>query len=249
MRLFASAALGAARQGEGYASLGGLLGRLISSAVLLALLARLGWLPSAGAASIGPWRTWLFLLPPLAYALAAAAFTLAGRLDLSDFGPAPAGGVIVFIAAAAFLEEVAFRGLILHDFIRAWGGTYRGRVMSVVAAALYFGGLHLVDGPSGRPMLSVLAQSGQAAVLGVWLGALVLLGRSLYPAVVFHVVLNLAGYLLFGRLGLEPAPAVWLALGMLLLPLAAFGLWLLGIAPQRDLELRAIVGGAGQLPG
>ena len=114
-----------------------------------------------------------------------------------------------------------------QEFLRAWGGDRRGRLMSVAAAALFFGGMHLLDGLSGRPMLNVLFQSGQAVVLGVWLGALVLRTGSQYPAVVFHVLFNLAGYLLFGRQGLEPAPAAWLLLAALLLPLAAIGVGLL----------------------
>jgi hypothetical protein len=244
--LFASAALGAALPGEGYASLGGILGRLVSSAVLLALLARLGWFRAAGLAWPGSWRAWLLLPLPLAYGVGAAALAVTGRLSLSDFGPAPAGVVTVFIAAAALLEGLAFRGLILHACARAWGSHGAGGTRSVLVAALFFGGLHLLDILSGRPVVNVLLQSGQAAILGVWLGALVLSGRSFYPAVVFHAMFNLAGYLLFGRQGLEPAPAAWLLLGGSLLPLAALGVWLLSRTPQRDTELPAVVTGAGQ---
>jgi membrane protease YdiL (CAAX protease family) len=246
LMLIASAALGALLPGEGYASLGGLVGRLVSSAALLALLARLGWLRSAGLASPGPWRAWLLLPLPVAYAVGAAAVALTGRLSLSDFGPAPADVVIVFIAASALMEGVAFRGLILHAFVRAWGSRGAGGIRSVLAAALFFGIVHLLDALSGRPLVNVLLQSMEAGILGIWLGALALIGKSLYPAVVFHGLFNLAGYLLFGRQGLEPAPAAWLLLGLLILPLAAFGLWLLGKAPQRDLELRAVASGAGQ---
>jgi hypothetical protein len=56
LMLFGSAALGALLPGQGYHSLGAILGRLISSAALLGFLARLGWLRSAGAASPGPAR-------------------------------------------------------------------------------------------------------------------------------------------------------------------------------------------------
>jgi membrane protease YdiL (CAAX protease family) len=237
--LFASAALGALLPGEGYASLGGLAGRLFFSAVMVAWLARLGWLRSGGLASLGTWRAWLLLPLPLAYAVGAAAFAITGRLDLTAFGPLPAGVVVVFIAAAAGLEALAFRGLILHGLVRAWGGTARGRVVSVVAAALFFGGLHLLDGLSGRPMLNVLTQSGQAIVLGVWLGALVLRTGSQYPAMVFHILFNLAGYQLFGRRGLEPSPEAWLLLGALLLPLAAIGLGEPGRPRARAAELPA----------
>jgi membrane protease YdiL (CAAX protease family) len=163
----------------------------------------------------------------LAYAVGAAAVAITGRLSLSDFGQAPSALAVAFIVTAALMEGVAFRGLIQHSFVRASGGDHRGRVLSVLAGALYFGGLHLLDGLSGRPALAVALQSVQAAVLGVWLGVLVLQGGSLYPAVAFHAVFNLAGYQLFGRLGLEPAPVAWLLLASLLLPLAAIGIGLL----------------------
>jgi hypothetical protein len=247
LMLFASAALGALLPGEGYASLGSLVGRLLSSALLLALLARLGWLRSAGLASLGTGRTWLLLSVPLAYAVAAAAVALTGRQDLGVFGPAPAGRVVVFIASAALLEGIAFRGVILHAFVRARGSTRRGRVTSVLAAAFFFGGLHLLDGLSGRPWLQVILQSAEAALLGVWLGALVLRTGSQYPAVVFHVLFNLAGYQLFGRQGLEPVPAAWVLLGALMLPLAAIGLGLLGRAAQPAAKMPA--GATGLQPG
>lgn len=232
LMLFGSAALGALLPGQGYTSLGGILGRLISSAALVVLVARLGWLRSMGLAGPGSWRAWLLLPLPLAYAVGAAALAVTGRLDPSDFRPAPAGVVMVFIAAAALMEGMAFRGLIQHALARAWGSRGAGGIRSVVMAALFFGAVHLLDTLGGRPVLSVLLQSAQAVCLGVWLGALVLRTGTQYPAVAFHAAFNLAGYQLFGRQGLEPEPAAWLLLGALLLPLAAVGIWLLRQPPQ-----------------
>jgi membrane protease YdiL (CAAX protease family) len=150
--------------------------------------------------------------------------------------------VIAFIAAAALLEGLTFRGLMLHGFVRAWGDDQRGRLMSVVTAALFFGAMHLLDALSGRPMLNVLWQGAQAVVLGVWLGALVLRTGSQYPAVAFHMLFNLAGYQLFGRPGLEPEPAAWLQLAALLLPLAAIGVGLLAQPLRRAAETPAAAG-------
>jgi membrane protease YdiL (CAAX protease family) len=238
--LFASAALGALLPGEGLTSVGGIAGRLISSVVVVAWLARLGWLRSAGLTSPGPWRVWGLLPLPLAYAAAAAAFPMVGRLDLTAFGRAPAGVVIAFIAAAAFLEDLTFRGLMLHGLVRAWGDDQRGRLMSVVTAALLFGAMHLLDALSGRPMLNVVWQGAQAVGLGVWLGALVLCTGSQYPAVAFHALFNLAGYQLFGRQGLEPEPMTWLVLAVLMLPLAALGIGLVAQARVRTADRSAI---------
>jgi hypothetical protein len=242
LMLIVSAVLGAALPGEGYAAVGGLLGRVASTAVLLALLAGLGWLRSAGFASMGSRRTWLLLGLALPLALLGLIYALQGNLSLSFLNAELPAAVIMFIGLAAFMEQVAFRGLILHALVRAWGNTHRGRVMAVVAAALLFGALHVLDLLSGRPVDSVIAQAIETIILGVWLGALVEMGRSIYPAFVFHTALNLVGYQLIGGQGLEPAPAAWLLLGALILPLAAIGLIWLRRAPQPAPAVRAMGG-------
>jgi hypothetical protein len=62
--------------------------------------------------------------------------------------------------------------------------------------------------------------------LGIWLAVLVLIGYNIYPAAVFHGVLNLAGLNLILEAS-EPAPAAWLQMSLWLLPLAAIGIYLL----------------------
>lgn len=227
--------------GSGYSSPGGILGRVIANAVFLAVLYRFGWLRSAGLAAPGGGRIWLVTLLLLAYTIPASAYALAGSIDLRAAFPALSIPVILFILVAAFLEEVVFRGLILQGFVRAWGRTGRGLVMSVLAAALFFASIHLVDVLSGRPLPGVLMQSLEAFFLGVFLGVLVLGGGSVYPAFFFHAVLNLAGYLIIGSLGQEPEPSGWLLLGLLILPLAIAGIVLIGARPPR----LASVGAAG----
>ncbi|RPI78909.1 MAG: hypothetical protein EHM41_24300, partial [Chloroflexi bacterium] len=73
--------------GEGYGNTGGTIVRVISSAVLLALLSHLGWLRPAGFTRLGRWQTWLVLILPLAYAIAVSAYAFMGNFDLSFSGP------------------------------------------------------------------------------------------------------------------------------------------------------------------
>jgi len=61
--------------------------------------------------------------------------------------------------------------------------------------------------------------------LGIFLAALVLRSRRIYPATFFHAILNLAGYLAFGSKGIEPAPSTWLLLSLVMLPLAVLGIY------------------------
>ena len=63
--------------------------------------------------------------------------------------------------------------------------------------------------------------------------SLVLHGKSIYPAVFFHGLLNLAGYLNLTSNAAEGAPSAWLLLSLLMLPVALLGWVLLVSASQR----------------
>jgi membrane protease YdiL (CAAX protease family) len=224
--LVVSALLGNLWPGEEtYGQPGGIVGRVISIIILLVVLSRLGWLRTAGFTRLGPWQTWLICLLALVYSIAGSAYALTGNIDFSFSDLTLSGFVTLFILTAAFMEQVAFRGLILHGFVRAWGSTNRGLIKSALISSLFFSGLHILDLASGRPLPNVLLQSVETFFLGVFFAALVLSGRSIYPAAFFHALFNLSAYL-SGK-GLEPAPLTFLFLSLLILPLALYGLYLL----------------------
>jgi len=228
LMLIVSAVLGNLWPGdETYGQPGGILGRVISITILLVVLSQLGWLRSSGFISLGGWRTWLILILPLAYSIAVLAYAMTGKLDFRFSDSTLTGLVTLFILIAAFMEEIVFRGLILHGFVRVWGNTNRGSLKSILASSLLFCSIHLLDFLSGRPIFSVLLQSLEAFFLGVFLGALALNGKSIYPAVFFHGIMNLTTYLIFGSTGVEAATSAWLLLSTLILPLAIFGVYLL----------------------
>ncbi|HZD57324.1 MAG TPA: CPBP family glutamic-type intramembrane protease, partial [Anaerolineales bacterium] len=212
-------------------------------AILLGALARLGWLRPAGFASLGQPSLWLVMLLPLVYAIGASAYALTGNFNFGFTDPAQTGLAALFITAAVFLEEVAFRGLVLYAFVRVWGDTNRGLIKSVVVASLFFSSFHLLDFLSGRPLPNVLAQTVEAFVLGIILGALLLVARSIYPAAFFHFALNFAGYLNYAGKGLEDSPSAWLNLSLLLLPLALISIYLLrGVQTNRVFLRQSSVG-------
>lgn len=231
--LVVSAVLGNLWSGkETYGQPGSILGRLISITILLMALSYLGWLRSAGFTTLGGRITWVEMVLLLAYAIAASAYVITGKFDINLANPSLTNLVILFILAAAFLEEAAFRGLILHASVRAWGNTRRGLLKSILVSSLLFCSIHLLDFLSGRPPLNVLLQSLQAFFFGVFLAVLVLRSKSIYPAAFFHAVLNLAGYLSFGSKGIEPAPSTWLQLSLVMLPLAVLGMYQLRGRPD-----------------
>jgi len=210
---------------------GSTIGRLVSIFVLLFIVARLDWLHSAGFTSPGNLRTWLILLIPLAYSVATSAYAMTGNFGFSYSDPGLTAIAVPFIISHAFLEEVVFRGLILHASVRAWDGANRGMVMSVLVSSLFFGGYHILY-LAGESLPVVLARIVFSTLLGIVFGALVLRGESIYPAAIFHGILNVAGYLNLTSNGTEGTASSWLLMSLCMFPLAFYGLYLLRDLPR-----------------
>ena len=211
---------------------GGTFARLVFIGLLLLLLRGLGWLEPAGFTRPGRWQVWLFSLLALTYAIAVSAYALTGNLNFRPDDSVPLSLIALFITVAAFLEEIAFRGLILHDLVRVWGDSDGGSIRCVLVSSLFFAAMHLVNVLGGQPLAQALGQAGVAFFLGVFLACLVLAARSIYPAVFFHGTLNLAGFLNLAGGG-EQELQSWLMLGLLMIPLAAAGIFLLRSLPSR----------------
>jgi membrane protease YdiL (CAAX protease family) len=140
----------------------------------------------------------------------------------------------------AFLEEVVFRGLVLHALIRNWGVTNRGIVKSVLVSALFFGGYHILYLAGELPSV-VFPRIIVAILLGILFEALVLRTGSIYPATFFHGMLNVAGYLNLTSNAAAGTASSWLLLSLCLLPLALYGLYLLrGLAAASAPSTRLI---------
>ena len=84
-----------------------------------------------------------------------------------------------------------FRGLVLHGLVRVWARTRTGVVASVVLTALLFAALH-----STQVLTNDLSRSAallltlQTLSVSIWWGALVVVGGSLWPAVLLHFAVN-----------------------------------------------------------
>jgi membrane protease YdiL (CAAX protease family) len=213
--------------------IGSTIGRLVSIFILLAALSRLGWLGPAGFKSLGRLNTWLIMLLPLAYAIAVSAYAMTGNFDFSFSDPVLAAAAALFLLIHAFLEEVAFRGLILHGFEQAWGSNKPDSIKCVLISSIFFGGYHLIY-ILGEPLPVVLLRMVSAFLLGILLGALVLRGKSIYPAAVLHGVLNLAGYLNLTSNATQGTPSGWLLLSLAMIPLAGLGLYMLRGLPDQS---------------
>jgi membrane protease YdiL (CAAX protease family) len=126
------------------------------------------------------------------------------------------------------LEEIAIRGLVMVALVAAWGHTTRGLIKSVLLSSLIFAAMHLVNVLGGNPLPIVLLQGAGAFFLGVLLCALLLSGRSIYPVVFLHGLLNIGSFLLLSASpSAATTPSAWLLQSALSLPFAIFGLFLL----------------------
>jgi len=156
---------------------------------------------------------------------------MTGSLSFRFSTPALTGLAALFIMVHAFLEETAFRGLVLQSFVRLWSSTNRGLITSVLVSSLYSGGMHIIY-LAGEPLSIVLPRIVVAFVLGIMFGALVLQGGSIYPAVFFHGLLNVAGFLNLAGNESAGTKSAWQLLSLCMLPLAFYGLYLLRNSTQ-----------------
>jgi len=172
------------------------IARLTTTAFVVALVWRLGWLRASGIGRLGGLVVWLVTIGGLAYGVSASLCSFYGRVALDPLVlmrmPA-ARTTVLAVAVVALGEEVFFRGLVLHTFVRAWARKRSGVVASVVLTALLFAALHATqvftnDLSRSAALLLVL----QTLVVSVWWGALVVVGRSIWPAVVLHFASNAA---------------------------------------------------------
>lgn len=212
--------------------MGSTIGRLISIFILLAMLSRLGWIDTAGFTSLGGRDTWLISLIMLAYAIGVSAYAMTGNFNFGFTNLALIGAACLFMMVHAFLEEVTFRGLILHSFERAWSSEKRDPMRSVLISSIFFGIYHFIY-ILGEALPIVLFRMASAFLLGIVFGALVLRGKSIYPAAVFHGVLNLAGYLNLTNNTAQGKPSSWLLMSLAMIPLAGLGLYMLRSLPDR----------------
>ena len=212
--------------------LGSTAGRILAIAVVVALLARRGWLRPSGLTRPGSRPVWLLMLALAVLAMAASTYALSGAVNFRFYGSLPAH-VALFLLVHVLLEEVIFRGLLLLVFIRGWRDSPRGLSRGLLVASLLFAAMHLANVLGGNPLPVVLLQSAGAFFLGVLLGALVLAGGSLYPAVFLHGMANLTA---FHSLAANPlaasTPRLWLLQSALMVPLAVIGLTILRARPR-----------------
>ncbi len=207
---------------------GSAVGRLVAALIFLGLLWWLGWLRAAGITELGTWRSWLLVLPVLAYEVLAHLYAFFGSLALG-VPESPLGRAVALNGAAAgLLEELAFRALLLYALTRLWADSRHGILKSVLISSSFFGSAHLLHLTLGRPVPLVLLLFVSAFLGGIYYAAFVLHSGSVWPAVVLHVVLNaVVGAQAVGNPQFAETVSGWLLVLALQLPVVVLGMVLI----------------------
>lgn len=211
------------------------VGRAAASLLFLFVLWRFRWLSAAGVTRLGGWQAWLLALPVLVYEIVTHFYAMFGDLAFVVSDPAVAGFSALDGIAAGLMEEIAFRGVVLYGLVRVWGDSARGITRSVLASALIFGAAHLIHIGLGSPAPQTILLALSTFLAGIYYAAFVLHGRSIWPAVVLHALLNgIVNLKAVGIAGFEETVSAWLLIVLFQLPVVLVGAYLLrSVSPRR----------------
>jgi membrane protease YdiL (CAAX protease family) len=209
-------------------------GRLLASFLFLCLLWRFNWFDASGVTRSGSLGAWLVTLLLIAYEIIAYQFPFFGDLEFQISNPGVSISVGLNALVTGLIEELPFRGIILYSFLRLWGDTRKGLVRSVLIAALFFSGSHLVHVAFGSPFGMVAMKMVVTFLSSIYFSALVLHWRSIWTVVLFHGVLN--AFMSIRAIEVpgfaETAPALG-TISLLQVPLVVFGAYLISKVPLR----------------
>ena len=202
--------------------------KILSVITYLLILWRFGWLRPTGLRSLGKWQAWLVMIGASIFELALAIYVLNGAFawrNLTIFADPPA-----FFLVGLF-EEIAYRGLILYALLHALKDKRFGIFESVLVSSLLFGLSHLATVMTGNTLPGAIFQVLSTTISGVLYAALVLYGRSIWPAVIGHFLVDAIGY---GNLThVSDYTQANLSILWIQIPLLVLGAYLLSKIPQQ----------------
>lgn len=217
------------------------VGMLLATLCVVLIAGRLSWLRAAGIARPGRWIVWLLALIAGVWLVCAYLYGFFGeiRLDLAVLSrSAAARAVLPRQLVVGPVEEIMFRGIVLYVLARRWGGTAGGLLASLVVASLLFGSLHMLQAFAGASLTLAAITTLNSALSGFWWGALVLRGRSVWPAVLLHILSNsIVQIQALGTPGFEMTVSNTMTATLLELPLAVIAVIVLLRWPPRSVVL------------
>lgn len=201
--------------------------KLTIAACFLLLLWKFGWLKDAGFLSAGGISIWAITLGLLVYKVIFSVFAFTGSFQMG-LPPLNRSLPILFSAfATSLLEESMYRGLLLTAMVKAWGSTRRGLTSAAFLSGLFWATLHIFN-LIINPFTVVGLQILSVTLSGFFYAAIIIFSGSIWPAIVFHMVVNASVSLqTILNPAFEETPISWLIYFLVSLPLVAAGFFLL----------------------
>ena len=209
-----------------------IIGLFVALAFILWLTWQLDWLKAAGITGLGNYKVWLLALAGIIYFVPASLYSFFGNLSFQFsnlINLDVSGSVIIRNIFVCVGEEVFFRGTVLFILVRVWGNTKKGLIGSVLLMSLIFAFMHATatfsSGLSGTSLLLLITE---AFIISIWWGALVLNGRSIWPAFMAHYAVNTVVALQASSVSfIEPKTETYTRILLFSIPLGISGIWLL----------------------
>ena len=204
------------------------LARLGAAAFVFFVIRRLDLLRDSGVACLGAGWIWLIALAAALYRTLAHAYGFFGEFGLGFEASPLSWAVALNGSAAALLEEVTFRGAILAAVLLCWWKLPAGVLRAVWLTSLVFGASHVIRIVMGQPAPVVGMLVLDSTLAGVFYAALVVRGRSVWPAVLVHLAINAyIGARAVSVPEFAETVAGWTVILLSGLPLLVLGLWML----------------------
>ena len=183
-------------------------------AVVLALvITALGWWRKVGFRPVGR-REWVWLLP----------MSLPVLLNFYP-GLAPGGlgavlGFLVLAGLVGFVEEAAFRGLMLQGLKRV------GQWRAVVITTVLFSITHLMNMMAGEGALQAVLQLCYTAAIGFAFTAYALRTGAIWPLIIVHALIDFVAFMQDAALPVPPVVEITMA-GVVTAWFVAWGCYLM----------------------
>lgn len=166
-----------------------LVGDAVLAILAIAVMTRMRWWHEVGFRRLRTLRDlrffWIPLFPVLP-ALPVAVVALSTQVAAGDLERL--GRWLAIAALVGFVEEVAFRGLILQAL--APGGVRRAAVVS----AVLFGLMHSVNPLFGADLAATLVQVGYATAMGFAFAAVALRTGTIWPIIGIHALIDVVSF-------------------------------------------------------
>lgn len=203
------------------------IGRGLMILPFLYLLSRFGWMKEAGFQPPKEKKVWIWVALGIFVALSPLNLLFKNlSIDFSDM--LLVFSIIVSTFGSVIYEETIYRGVIQTTFYQKWLGSPKGLFKVAIVSALYFGLSHLIGLVSGANPILTITLSIYTIGLGIFLSALLVYSKSIWPAIVTHWLINcISGLISIGKTTDTNTLFLSLVLAVPILPITAGGLWLL----------------------